>query len=85
MPAIGVEAFAGREQDGDKTPAQAAGMKKGDLITRAGDVIWPTHAELVEQVKAAAERKQPVVVAVSRNGQTVLLDPIEPDSESVVG
>lgn len=85
IPATLVYAFPGQKDPDQKTPAQEAGMAVGDLVAQAGDAVWPTPAELVEQVRAAARKKQPLTITVSRGGQIVQLGTVQPDRDGHIG
>ena len=85
VPATLVHAFPEQKDPDQKTPAQEAGMAVGDLVAQAGDAVWPTPAELVEQVQAAAKKKQAINIAVARGEQIVQLGPVKPDRDGHIG
>lgn len=85
VPPTRVAGFPERSDNEDATPAQEAGMEVDDLIVQVGSVAWPTHKQIVEQVKLAVARNEIPNVSVWRNGKTVSLGPIEPDHKQRLG
>ena len=45
-----------------ESPAEQAGLQKGDIITRAGSIGWPTSEDLREVCEEYAETEMPVTV-----------------------
>jgi len=72
-PAVRIEGFA------KKSPAQAAGMKAGDLIARLNDSDWPT----LEQVSDVIEKADSVDIVVWRGGEMVPLPPVKPRNDRI--
>ena len=52
------------------SPAEKAGLRKGDRIVRIGDTPWPSSEELSQTIKAAGAGK-PLKLVVDRDGERV--------------
>ena len=61
--------------DGEVSPARQAGLQRGDVVVRVGDLVEPTHDELGRYVTryARAHRGEPLVYVVERDGRRVRL------------
>jgi membrane-associated protease RseP (regulator of RpoE activity) len=65
------------------SPAEAAGLRRGDLLAQVGSVSWPSPEQVSGIVTAAGGK--PVPLAVEREGALVKLDPITPGRDGKLG
>jgi regulator of sigma E protease len=85
VPPTLVAGFPERSEKEDPTPAQEAGMEVDDLVAQVGSVAWPTHKQIVAEVKLATARNELPTVSVWRDGKTVSLGRIKPDNKQRLG
>ncbi len=69
-PAIALYPVAG-------SPAEAAGVRAGDLVAQIGQTPWPTGTKQIVNAVTQADRKG-LELAVWRGGEVVDLGPIQP-------
>lgn len=84
VPATRVVDFSATK-DQQRTPAQQAGMKVGDLFARVQGQPWPATAQLMDLIHTAHDAGTPVRVTVYRDGKLVKLPPIQLDSGGHIG
>ena len=58
----------------DRSPADKAGIRAGDVLARIGPIAWPTWEEVTKVIEHA--KTQPIDITVHRDGQTVQIEPI---------
>ncbi len=77
-PPIGVTAVV------PGSPAEAAGMRAGDLLAQLGDARWPTSLEMVPRlVGEAVEQGKDIRVVVMREGALVDLGSVKPKKKQL--
>lgn len=67
----------------EKSPAEQAGVKQGDLIAQIGGVAWP-DPDTLRQIVGSADGK-PLKLVVQRNGELVDLGMLTPDHKGTIG
>ncbi len=71
---------------GKGSPAEAAGVKAGDIIAAMNDTPWPTTLQISQIVKASATKAIAITVLRGEGaGELVELPPATPNAQGVLG
>lgn len=66
----------------ENSPAEKAGVKKGDIIIRAGSIAFPNLIQVQNQIKSAPGK--PTTIVVERDGKQESFD-ITPGADGLIG